>query len=97
MAPSIEDRLTVLLPIPEAMAKEARLEFTIGQEAILSGVDPKDPDAVPTIVLDAYSQGLYVVKVAGDGPILLELLRHLADEAERAWEREKVRRQEAGS
>jgi hypothetical protein len=91
MAPSIEDRLTILLPIPAKIADDLGLEFSIGQEAIIQGEDPDDPDAKPEIVLDAFSMNLFVVKVAGHGPLLVEILQHLADEARRAWEKEKGR------
>ena len=93
----IEDRLTVLLPMPAKMADELRLEFEIDERATLYGQDPDDPEAEPKLVLDAFSQGLKIVKVAGDGPLLVSILEHLAEEARRAWDREMAKRQEAGS
>lgn len=92
MAPSIEDRLTVIMPLPNRVADELGLEFTLDREARIFGEDASDPAAEPTIVLDAFSQDLAVVKVAGHGPLLVELLLHLADEARRAWQKEQDRR-----
>lgn len=92
MAPSIDDRLTVLLPIPASVAAELGLEFEISSTATLHGANPEDPNERPTLVIDAFSQDLRVVKVAGHGPLLVDLLLHLASEAERAWRRERDRR-----
>jgi hypothetical protein len=92
MAGSIEDRLTVIMPIPTDVAELLGLEFTVGKEAVIYGENPDDPDGEPTITLDAFASKLSVVKISGDGPVLVEILHHLAEEAERAWKREQERR-----
>ena len=93
----IEDRLTVLLPLEQKIADELGLEMEVGDRATIFGQNPDDPNGEPMLILDAFSQGLLVVKVAGYGPMLISLLEHLAEEARRAWDREMEKRKEAGS